>query len=78
MTLDQLMLITLERIMIVLQKFYMFLIYDFRRNLESAQPIKVVLNFSENVPAGVYGYFVVLTNKLINERSDGQHHFDLV
>ena len=28
----------------------------YQKNLESAQPIKVELIFSENVPVGIYGY----------------------
>ena len=36
---------------------YNFYIFDIRyqKNFESAQPIKVKLKFSENVPAGIYG-----------------------
>ena len=56
---------------------YNLYVFDIRyqKNLESAQPIKV--EFSENVPAGVYGYALVLTNKLVSISSDGQRHFGL-
>ena len=47
-------------------------------NLESAQPINVEFKFSENIPAGIYGYALVLTNKLENIGSDCQRHFDLI
>ena len=50
----------------------------FQKNLESAHPIKVEFRFSENVPAGIYGYALVLTNKLVCLGSDGQHHFDII
>ena len=40
-------------------------VFDIRhqKNLESAQPIKVEFKFSENIPAGIYVYASVLTNK---------------
>ena len=47
-------------------------------NLKSAQPIKVEHKFSENIPAVIYGYAFVLTNKLISISIDGQRHFDLI
>ena len=50
----------------------------YRKNFENAQPVKVELKFSENIPAGIYGYSLVLTNKLISISSDGQRMFDLV
>ena len=56
-------------------------IYDFdiryQKNFENAQPVKVEFKFSENIPAGIYGYALVLTNKLISISSDGQRMFDL-
>ena len=59
---------------------YTLYVFDIRyqKNFESAQPIKVEYKFSENVPAGIYGYALVLTNKLISLSSDGQRHFDLI
>ena len=50
----------------------------YQKNFEKAQPIKVKFKFSENIPAGIYGYALVLTNKLINISSDGQRMFDRV
>ena len=51
---------------------------QFQKNLESAQPIKVEFKFSGDIPAGIYGYALVLTNKLVNISSDGQRHFDWI
>ena len=50
----------------------------YQKNIENAQAIKVEFKFSENIPAGIYGYALVLTNKLISISSDGQRMFDLV
>ena len=50
----------------------------YQKTFENAQPVKVELKFSENVAAGIYGYALVLTNKLISISSDGQRMFDLV
>ena len=56
-------------------------LYDFGRrflkNLEGAQPIKVEFEFSEDAPAGIYGYALVVANKLVNMSSDGLRQFDL-
>ena len=49
----------------------------YQKNYENAQPVKVDFKFSENVPAGIYGYALVLTNKLISRSSAGQRMFDL-
>ena len=49
----------------------------YQKNFESSQPIKVESNFDGVVPAGIYGYPLVLTNKLISISSDGQRMFDL-
>ena len=48
----------------------------YQKNFESGQPVKVEFKFSENIPAGIYGYGLVLTNKLISISSDGQRMFD--
>ena len=58
---------------------YNLYVYDIRyqKNFESAQPIKVEFKFDGVVPAGVYGYALVLTKKLISISSDGQRHFDI-
>ena len=50
----------------------------YQKNFETAQPVKVEFKFSENIAAGIYGYALVLTNKLISISSDGQRMFDLV
>ena len=50
----------------------------YQKKFENAQPVKVEFKFSENVVAGIYGYALVLTNKLISISSDGQRMFDLV
>ena len=50
----------------------------YQKNFENAQPVKVEFKFSENIPAGIYGYGLVLTNKLISISRDGQRMFDLV
>ena len=50
----------------------------YQKNFENAQPVKVEFKFSENIVAGIYGYALVLTNKLISISSDGQRMFDLV
>ena len=49
----------------------------YQKNFENAQPIKVEFKFSENIDAGIYGYSLVLTNRLISITSDGQRMFDL-
>ena len=50
----------------------------YQKNIEKAQPIKVEFKFSENVPAGIYGYALLVTNNLVSISSDGQRHFDLI
>ena len=56
---------------------YNIYVFDIRyqKNFESSQPIKV--EFDGVVAAGIYGYALVLTNKLISISSDGQRMFDL-
>ena len=49
----------------------------YQKNFESSQPIKVEFKFDGVVPAGIYGYGLVVTNKLISISSDGQRMFDL-
>ena len=49
----------------------------YQKNFESSQPIKVEFKFDGVVPAGKYGYALVLTNRLISMSSDGQRMFDL-
>ena len=49
----------------------------YQKNFENAQPVKVEFKFSENIPAGIYGYALVLTNRLVSISSDSQRMFDL-
>ena len=49
----------------------------YQKNFENSQPIKVEFIFSGNVDAGIYGYALVLTNRIISISSDGQRMFDL-
>ena len=49
----------------------------YQKNFEKAQPVKVEFKFSENINAGIYGYALVLTNRLVSITSDGQRMFDL-
>ena len=50
----------------------------YQKNFESSQPIKVEFKFDGVVPASIYGYALVLTNRLIYIGSDGQRMFDLI
>ena len=58
---------------------YNIYVFDIRyqKNFESSQPIKNEFKFDGVVPAGIYAYALVLTNKLISISSDGQRMFDL-
>ena len=49
---------------------YVFKIW-YQKILESAQPIKVEFKISKDVPAGVYGFALVLTIKLLSVGSHG-------
>ena len=49
----------------------------YQKNFESSQPIKVEFKFDVVIPARIYGYALVLTNKLISISSDGQRMLDL-
>ena len=49
----------------------------YQKNFENAQPVKVKFKFSENIAGGIYGYALVLTNRLASITSDGQRMFDL-
>ena len=49
----------------------------YQKNFESSQPIKVEFKIDGVVPAGIYVYALVLTNRLISISSDGQRIFDL-
>ena len=49
----------------------------YQKNFDNSQPVKVEFKFSENIDVGVYGYALVLTNRLASISSDGQRMFDL-
>ena len=49
----------------------------YQQNYESCQSVKVEFKLGAAVPAGIYGYALVLTNKLFSISSDGQRMFDL-
>ena len=49
----------------------------YQKNFENAQPVKVEFKFSKYIPAGIYGYALVLTSRLASISSDGQRMFDL-
>ena len=59
-----------------------YIIYSFdiryQKNFENAQPVRVEFKFSQNINVGIYGYALVLANKLISISSDGQRMFDLI
>ena len=59
---------------------YNLYVFDIRyqKNFESAQPKKVESKFDGVVPAGIYGYALVLTEKLVSISSDNQRHFNLI
>ena len=50
----------------------------YQKNFEGGQSVKVEFKFSEKIPTGIYGYALVLINKLVDICSDGQRLFDLV
>ena len=54
-------------------------VFDIRyqKNYQSGQSVKVEFKLDKIVPAGVFGYALVLTNKLVSISSDGQRMFDL-
>ena len=49
----------------------------YQKNFDNAQPVEVEFKFSENIPSGINGYALVLTNRLASITSDGQQMFDL-
>ena len=44
----------------------------YQKNFESGQSVKVEFKLDGFVPARIYGYALVLTNRLVNISSDGQ------
>ena len=59
---------------------YNLYVFDirYRKNFESAQPVKVQFKFDKVIPANIYSYPLALTNKLVSISLDGQGHFDLI
>ena len=49
----------------------------YQKSYESGQSVKVEFKFDGVIPGGIYGYALVLTNRLISISSDGQRMFDL-
>ena len=49
----------------------------YQKNFDSSQPMKVEFKIDGVIPASIYAYALVLTNKLISKSSDGQRLFDL-
>ena len=49
----------------------------YQKNSQSSQPKKVEFKFDGVSHAGIYGYALVLTNRLISISSDSQRMFDL-
>ena len=49
----------------------------YQKNFESGQSVKVEFKLDGVVPAGIYGYALVLTNRLVSISSDEQRMFDL-
>ena len=63
---------------IILAIFYTFSIKDIRKLSQLLNQKKMKLIYSEIVPAGIYGYALVLTNKIVSIGRDGQRNFDLI
>ena len=55
-------------------------VFDIRyqKNYQSGQSVKIEFKLDKVVPAGVYGYALVLTNGLVSISSDGDRMLDLV
>ena len=49
----------------------------YQKNFENGQPVKVDFRLDGVVPAGIYGYALVLTNRLASISSDGRRMSDL-
>ena len=49
----------------------------YQKIYESGQSVKVEFKFDRVIPAGIYGYALVLTNRLVSISSDDQRMFDL-
>ena len=49
----------------------------YQKNFEGGQSVKVEFKFDRVIPGGIYGYALVLTNRLVSISSVGQRMFDL-
>ena len=49
----------------------------YEKYFQIAQSLSVEIKFDGIIPAGIYGYALVLTNKSVSVSSDGQRMFDL-
>ena len=50
----------------------------YQKNFEGGQSVKIDFKLDGVVPAGIYGYALVLTIRLVNINSDGQRMLDLI
>ena len=59
---------------------YIIHVFDIRyqKDYQSGQSIKIEFKLDKVVPAGIYGYALVLTNRLVSISSDGDRMLDLV
>ena len=48
----------------------------YQKSFQSGKSVKVEFKLDNVVPAGIYGYALVLTNRLVSISSDGQRMFD--
>ena len=55
-------------------------VFDIRyqKNYQSGQSVKIEFKLDKVVPAGIYAYALVLTNRLVSISSDGQRMLDLI
>ena len=49
----------------------------YQKNFQSSQPIEEKFKHDGVIPAAIYGYALVLMNRIISKSSDGQRMFDL-
>ena len=48
----------------------------YQKNFALAQPVKVEFKNSANIPDGMHGFALVLSNRLASKSSDGQRIID--
>ena len=49
----------------------------YQKLFEGGQSVEVEFKFDGVIPGGIFGYTLVLTNRLVSISSDGQRMFDL-